>query len=220
MLLNTKIGSHELVISSRLPVTINGSLALRIVGIVSVLFEQRQNGTTGNSLRSDHNTLLNLSPFYLARGLDIPSIHNVVNYEVARDIDTHTHRVGRTGRAGMKGTAYTLFVAGKDPADFAACLVQHLESASQSVPPRLLDIAKSCAWFAQNRSALSSLGTVGQGVSRPSYGFEPRPPRARPGLGLSDMDYSDTQTHNVSQNISVTGEASDVGRSSGKPGLF
>ncbi|KAF6772464.1 hypothetical protein AHF37_09049 [Paragonimus kellicotti] len=56
-----------------------------------------------------------------SRGLDIPSIHNVINYEVACDIDTHTHRVGRTGRAGMKGTAYTLFVAGKDPVEFAAC---------------------------------------------------------------------------------------------------
>lgn len=30
-----------------------------------------------------------------ARGLDIPSIKNVVNFDVARDIDTHTHRIGR-----------------------------------------------------------------------------------------------------------------------------
>ena len=29
-----------------------------------------------------------------ARGLDIPHIRNVVNFDVARDIDTHTHRVG------------------------------------------------------------------------------------------------------------------------------
>ena len=36
----------------------------------------------------------------LARGLDIPSIRTVINYDVARDIDTHTHRIGRTGRAG------------------------------------------------------------------------------------------------------------------------
>ena len=38
-----------------------------------------------------------------ARGLDIPHIRNVVNFDVARDIDTHTHRVGRTGRAGLSG---------------------------------------------------------------------------------------------------------------------
>ena len=37
-----------------------------------------------------------------ARGLDIPHIRTVVNYDVARDIDTHTHRIGRTGRAGEK----------------------------------------------------------------------------------------------------------------------
>ena len=43
-----------------------------------------------------------------ARGLDIPHIKTVINYDVARDIDTHTHRIGRTGRAGEKGTAYTL----------------------------------------------------------------------------------------------------------------
>ena len=32
-----------------------------------------------------------------ARGLDIPSIRTVINFDVARDIDTHTHRIGRTG---------------------------------------------------------------------------------------------------------------------------
>lgn len=35
-----------------------------------------------------------------ARGLDITSIRTVINYDVARDITTHTHRIGRTGRAG------------------------------------------------------------------------------------------------------------------------
>ena len=37
---------------------------------------------------------------FSARGLDIPSIKTVINYDVARDIHTHTHRIGRTGRAG------------------------------------------------------------------------------------------------------------------------
>jgi superfamily II DNA/RNA helicase len=36
----------------------------------------------------------------LARGLDIPAIQNVLNFSVAKDIETHIHRVGRTGRAG------------------------------------------------------------------------------------------------------------------------
>lgn len=35
---------------------------------------------------------------YVARGLDIAHIRTVVNYDIARDIDTHTHRIGRTGK--------------------------------------------------------------------------------------------------------------------------
>ncbi len=44
-----------------------------------------------------------------ARGLDIDSLDVVINFQPANDSDTHTHRVGRTGRAGEKGVAYTLF---------------------------------------------------------------------------------------------------------------
>ncbi len=42
-----------------------------------------------------------------ARGLDIKSLPLVVNVEPARDSEIHTHRVGRTGRAGEKGVAVT-----------------------------------------------------------------------------------------------------------------
>ncbi|HVT83446.1 MAG TPA: C-terminal helicase domain-containing protein, partial [Phycisphaerae bacterium] len=45
-----------------------------------------------------------------ARGLDIPTVRTVVNYDVARDIHSHIHRVGRTGRASAVGDAFT-FVA-------------------------------------------------------------------------------------------------------------
>lgn len=43
-----------------------------------------------------------------ARGLDIEALDTVVNYQIARDLDVHVHRIGRTGRAGSKGVAYTL----------------------------------------------------------------------------------------------------------------
>lgn len=51
---------------------------------------------------------------FIARGLDIPSIKTVINYDVARDIHTHTHRIGRTGRAGklsLQSLSFTLWVA-------------------------------------------------------------------------------------------------------------
>ncbi|KAK0165929.1 hypothetical protein PV328_004405 [Microctonus aethiopoides] len=84
-----------------------------------------------------------------ARGLDIPHIKTVINYDVARDIDTHTHRIGRTGRAGEKGTAYTL-VTEKDK-EFAGHLVRNLEGANQEVPKSLMDLAMQSSWFRKSR---------------------------------------------------------------------
>lgn len=44
-----------------------------------------------------------------ARGLDIEALDAVINYHIARDPEVHTHRIGRTGRAGSKGVACSLF---------------------------------------------------------------------------------------------------------------
>lgn len=108
-----------------------------------------------------------------ARGLDIPSIKNVVNYDVARDIDTHTHRVGRTGRAGQKGRAYTL-VTNRDQF-FAGDLVRHLEDANQFVPPPLLNIAMQNNKFGKSRYKESK----GKNISKVMR-------KERPGLGLPE----------------------------------
>jgi ATP-dependent RNA helicase DbpA len=43
-----------------------------------------------------------------ARGLDIAALPLVVSYDIAHDPETHTHRIGRTGRAGQAGLAITL----------------------------------------------------------------------------------------------------------------
>lgn len=42
-----------------------------------------------------------------ARGIDISNVSLVVNYQLPKDFDTYIHRVGRTGRAGKTGMAYT-----------------------------------------------------------------------------------------------------------------
>ncbi len=44
-----------------------------------------------------------------ARGLDIDNLDAVINYHISRDNEVHTHRIGRTGRAGKKGLAFNLF---------------------------------------------------------------------------------------------------------------
>jgi ATP-independent RNA helicase DbpA len=44
-----------------------------------------------------------------ARGLDIKSLQAVINYELPRDPEIYVHRIGRTGRAGKKGMALSIF---------------------------------------------------------------------------------------------------------------
>ena len=48
-----------------------------------------------------------------ARGLDVPRISHVVNYDVPYDTESYVHRIGRTGRAGREGDAI-LFVAPRE----------------------------------------------------------------------------------------------------------
>lgn len=44
-----------------------------------------------------------------ARGLDIDNLNAVFNYHIARDQEVHVHRIGRTGRAGSKGMAFSFY---------------------------------------------------------------------------------------------------------------
>src|SRR5210317_509472 len=46
-----------------------------------------------------------------ARGLDIKDLEAVINFELSPDPEIHIHRIGRTGRAGNKGLAISLFMA-------------------------------------------------------------------------------------------------------------
>jgi superfamily II DNA/RNA helicase len=43
-----------------------------------------------------------------ARGLDIPAVSHVFNYDLPRSADDYVHRIGRTGRAGLKGEAVAI----------------------------------------------------------------------------------------------------------------
>lgn len=120
-----------------------------------------------------------------ARGLDIPYIKTVINFDVAKDIDTHVHRIGRTGRAGEKGTAFTLILP-KD-VNFAGDLVRNLEAADQNVPEELMKIALQNPRFRKSR-AKQQQGGGGrrEGRGRGSGGGgAPARYKERPGLGAS-----------------------------------
>ena len=69
------------------------------------------------------------------RGLDIPNVAHVINYDMPGEIDKYTHRIGRTGRAGKTGLATTLLTEADAP--ILPALVAHLEATQNVVPPEL-----------------------------------------------------------------------------------
>jgi superfamily II DNA/RNA helicase len=74
--------------------------------------DQKSRMETLDAFKTDKLTLLVASDV-AARGLDIPAVSHVFNFDVPVHAEDYVHRIGRTGRAGRKGVAYT-FVAGAD----------------------------------------------------------------------------------------------------------
>ncbi|MDP6166501.1 MAG: ATP-dependent RNA helicase DbpA [Gammaproteobacteria bacterium] len=70
--------------------------------------EQKQRDQTLVCFSNSSATVL-VATDVAARGLDIDSLDLVINYQIARELEVHTHRVGRTGRAGAKGMAASLY---------------------------------------------------------------------------------------------------------------
>ncbi|CAK4034554.1 ATP-dependent RNA helicase DED1 [Lecanosticta acicola] len=74
-----------------------------------------------------------------ARGLDIPNVMHVVNYDLPTDIDDYVHRIGRTGRAGNTGISTAFFNRGNR--GVVRDLIDLLKEANQEVPSFLETIA-------------------------------------------------------------------------------
>ncbi|KAF8993800.1 ATP-dependent RNA helicase ded-1 [Cyathus striatus] len=74
-----------------------------------------------------------------ARGLDIPNVTHVVNYDLPSDIDDYVHRIGRTGRAGNTGVSTAFFNRGNK--NIVKDLVELLREANQEIPPWLETVA-------------------------------------------------------------------------------
>ncbi len=77
---------------------------------------QPQRERVTNEFRQNKFTAL-VATDVAARGLDIDNVSHVYNYEIPKDVESYTHRVGRTARAGKKGEAISL-VATEDEKKF------------------------------------------------------------------------------------------------------
>ena len=104
------------------------------------------------------------------------------NATICRDIDTHTHRVGRTGRAGVAGNAHTMVTV--NDKEYAGHLVRNLESAGQSVSKELYDLAMQSSWFKNSRFKSGR----GKGAGGAGLGYKERPALGWGGGSSSNKD--------------------------------
>ena len=79
-----------------------------------------------------------------ARGLDIPNVTHVINYDLPTDIDDYVHRIGRTGRAGNTGISTAFFNRGNRT--IVRELIDLLKEANQEVPGFLETIARESSY--------------------------------------------------------------------------
>ncbi|WP_019936522.1 DEAD/DEAH box helicase [Bordetella sp. FB-8] len=108
-----------------------------------------------------------------ARGLDVAGVPCVINYDLPRNAEDYVHRIGRTGRAGAKGEAISLFAPEEER------YLQDIESLiKRQVPRGKLDLPADAVSHGQGRGERQERGERGDRRERP--GREHRAPRAEP----------------------------------------
>uniref|UniRef100_A0A7S3QW36 RNA helicase n=1 Tax=Dunaliella tertiolecta TaxID=3047 RepID=A0A7S3QW36_DUNTE len=110
------------------------------------------------------NTPILVATDVAARGLDIPSVGAVVNFDFPQGMEDYIHRIGRTGRAGAEGESHTFFTS--DDAKHARKLSQIMSEANQAVPPELAAMARQGAGGGGGGSRGGYGGSRGYGGGR------------------------------------------------------
>jgi len=105
-----------------------------------------------------------------ARGLDIPNVSLVVNFDMPKQIDDYVHRIGRTGRAGRKGTAIAFI---NERCTYLSELGDLLKNAKQELP----------LWFDE---LCRSRGGGKSGGRPPKFGGQDLRAEGESGLGKGD----------------------------------
>lgn len=92
--------------------------------------------------------------------IDVKGVHCVINFDFPNNVEDYVHRIGRTGRAGAKGTAVTFFTASNSRS--ARDLIQLMRDADQVVPQKLDEMAR----YARPGGGQSRYGRNGGGFRR------------------------------------------------------
>ncbi|XP_046424007.1 ATP-dependent RNA helicase bel [Neodiprion virginianus] len=115
-----------------------------------------------------------------ARGLDIPHVKHVINFDLPGDVEEYVHRIGRTGRMGNLGVATSFFNSKNH--NLVRELVQLLIEANQDLPPWLENMSMEVRNSGGGGGARRPGGTKSSG-GRFASAFGARDYRQQPGAG-------------------------------------
>jgi len=146
-----------------------------------------------------------------ARGLDVKDLNLVINYECPNHLEDYVHRVGRTGRAGNKGTAYTFVTPQQDK--YANDIVSALKMSHTDIPPELQKLADEFTSKVKAGDAhYSSSGFGGKGLERLDKERENSKKLQRKihGVELDDEDEDNTEDEEEKLKESIDAKITDV----------
>mmetsp|Transcript_27458 Transcript_27458/g.50669 ORF Transcript_27458/g.50669 Transcript_27458/m.50669 type:complete len:657 (-) Transcript_27458:79-2049(-) len=119
--------------------------------LASSIHGDRSQGEREAALRSfkSGRTPILVATDVAARGLDIPHVNHVINFDLPKDIDDYIHRIGRTGRAGKHGLATAFFC--ENDSSLARDLQKSLQDAKQEVPSFLSSYANTSSYAGKGK---------------------------------------------------------------------
>jgi len=116
---------------------------------------QREREDALNSFKAGKLPIL-VATDVAARGLDIPNVLHVINFDMPNNIESYIHRIGRTGRAGNSGLA-TAFI-NEDNGNIIPDLITTLEDTDQEVPEWLTELAPKYGSYSGSRGGRGGRG--------------------------------------------------------------
>ena len=157
------------------------------VGALHGDLDQRARMAALDAFRNDQVQLLVCSDV-AARGLDIPDVSHVINYDAPHHAEDYVHRIGRTGRAGKSGVALTIVTRADASAidEIEKLIARKIEwQEGAEMPPAAS--TRSCTTVREKRRADAVTAAAATSRRRgapparaqPAHGAELRPPPLR-----------------------------------------
>lgn len=144
----------------------------RYVGVLHGGLSQRRRDSVMNDFKSNRTRLL-VATDVASRGLDIPDVTCVINFQAPQNIDSYCHRIGRTGRAGRNGDAFTFL--GRKDGGISTELIDYLRRCKMDVPSGLTELESHHIEDSRSRRRYnrggSSFNRGGSSFNRGGSGF-------------------------------------------------